>query len=61
MVKLLQNKHFVNTAAGLIKHCVTLGVFVGLFVVAPDQHTNILTAAAAFVLGGSPLRAKIGL
>lgn len=60
MQKLLQNKHFVNTAAMLIKYTTAVAVLTVLYFAAPEHHESILTAIL-MIVGGGPIRAKLGL
>ena len=61
MHKLLKDKHFVDTAASLIKFLAAIVVLTGLyFYVSPEQHSGILTAIL-MIVGGGPIRAKLGI
>ncbi len=60
MKELLQNKHFVNTAARVITYSLTLCIVALLFWKAPTQATQVMNTAA-YLLGGAALRSKLGL
>lgn len=60
MQKLLQNKHFVNTAAKVLMYCTTLVVVGVLFWKAPEQAVQIMNTGA-YLLGGAALGSKLGI
>jgi len=53
-------KFVVSKLVDLIKFCFTLGLLCFLVVKAPSELSQIVSAAAAFVLGGSKLKSKLG-
>lgn len=60
MVQLEYKKHRLNKFIELFKYCFTLCMLCFLVAKAPDQTSQIVTASAAFILGGSKLKTKLG-
>lgn len=61
MAKLSYKKYRLDKMIGLAKFCLALGMFCFLTFEVPDQTSQIVSAAAAFILGGSKVRSKLGL
>lgn len=61
MVRLNYKKHRLNKIIELLKYCFTLGLLCILVIKSPNQATQLVTAAGAFILGGAKLGTKIGI
>lgn len=54
-------KYKLNKISELIKFCFSLALICFLIIKAPNQATQVVGTAGAFILGGSKFRGKLGL
>ena len=61
MAHLEYKKHRLNKIVELLKYCFTLGLLCFLVIRAPAQIGQLVTVSAAFILGGSSLKSRLGI
>lgn len=61
MRKQPEGNKYMEQGMGLLKYCFTLLLLYFLVLNAPDQASQLVTTAGAFILGASKLHSKLGL
>jgi hypothetical protein len=56
-----QQRYLIDKTVEFLKFCCTIGLLCFLTIKAPSELAQIVSAAAAFVLGGTKVRSKFGI
>lgn len=58
---IINNKYLLDQIFGLTKFIIIVGLFCFLVIKAPNEVSNTIGIAGAFILGGSKIKSKLGL